>query len=110
MLATPITRLSEPVNHGVDGAYLRAALAREVFAGESPPVPAALRVGPRHRDPSDPAGHRGRLRIEHDNVVRLGPLVVTRVADECLADGVRVLQAAVKGDVQPAASMLGAAL
>ena len=80
----------DAVDHGFDGHHLAAALGREVDVVIAPPVPAAVRVG----------GGGGRLRVEDDDFIGVGPAVVAGVLIKRGADGGDVLLAAVEGHVQ----------
>src|SRR5688572_16394809 len=80
----PIGRLfscrAQAFDHREDCADLRALLGRVARTCIPPPVPAAARV-------VGPEVARNRLRIKHDQPVRVGPAVVARVRHEALADG-----------------------
>ena len=93
---------TEAFDHAHHGADLRGVARRIGRARVAPPVPAAARV-------VDPPVARDRLRVEHDQVVGVGPAVVTRVAHEPLADRRSALPAAVERDVDAAASRIACA-
>src|SRR5688572_27331761 len=76
-------RAGHPVQHRLDRGHLAPAFSGIVAVVITPPIPAAVRVGPRE---SRPDVQCVRLRIQHDHVVRVRPLVVAGVPDERVAE------------------------
>jgi hypothetical protein len=74
---------------------LRASICRHgiIKVRITPPIPASKRVH-RRREIGKRVTYRG-LRVEDDQAIGVGPLVVTGVFDVAVSDRVKVLHAAV---------------
>ena len=104
-------RRGEPIDHRFDGRDLRSGPGHVLAPGVAPPVPATPRI--EHEAPVQP-GHSpavaaDRLRVEHDQPVRIRPAVVPRLAHEALADRLHALPAAMERHVHAALRRLARA-
>lgn len=97
-------RAREPVKHRFDGCDLAPSLNRIIEIRVTPPIPATKRVQ-RRPEIGQGIAHDG-LRIKDDELVGIGPLVISSMAGIAVSDGVKILFAAMECDVHPA-SLLG---